>query len=284
MREPSLHIRENALILVLDKLRKEVELNKLSSKELAKRILYESRGISCNVRSIKITNERLERKATQIIVSSKTDSYLLSDLIFAMRKKKKHKGIRKITEGDREWAQLKKLASICIDFCNDFQLEKRAGFIAYLEIAFSKITSTRQYLTKFINMAETIAQEYEYVQEIISDDNPQETREIHDLYVEIISKRTGIPEPYDKQPDKYVFFKRVREVTDELDIPYHIYIEAQFEGLAWAESFPGPHQLVGDKAIERLNKYMYNKKIKRSDKNSKKQQSLEDVLKKLKNG
>lgn len=284
MRIPSLHITEDKLILVINRIKKDVELNKLSTKELANRILYESRGVSCNNRSIKITSERIEKKAKQLLRAGKKDTYLLADLIYNLRKKKRHKGIRKINEEDREWGQLKKLASVCIDFCNDFELERRKGFLIYLELAFPKITSTRQYISKFINMSESIAQEYEFIQEIQSDTNPTETREIHDLYVSTIARRTGIPEPYDKMPDKYVYFKRVRELTDEMDIPYDIYIEAQFEGLAWADSFPGPSQLVGDKAIERLNKYMYNRKLRRGARKENKKQSLGDVLNRIKNG
>lgn len=285
MREPSLHITEKKLVLVLDRILGDIQLYKVNTKELAKRILYESRGLSCNNRSIKITNDRLEKKAKQIITSSKSDAFLLADLIYKFRKKQKHRGVRRISEDDREWGQLKKLAATCVDFCNDFEMDKRKGFIIYLEIAFSKISSTRQYLSKFTNMYESIAQEYEFTQEIQADDNPTETREIHDLYVATIAKRTGIPEKYDKVPNKYVYFKRVRELTDKIDIPHDVFIEAQFEGLAWADSFPGPAQLIGDKAIERLNKYMFNRNMKRGSKGkAKKENTLSDVLKKIKDG
>lgn len=285
MREPSLHITEKNLALVLERVFGDDHILDINYKELAKQIVYQSRNLSCNNRVVKITNERLEKKTKQILVSNKSDALLLSDLIYMIRKKKKHRGIKKLVQGDKDWLQVKKLTEICIDFCNDFELEKRQGFITYLEMAFSKITSTRQYLSKFINMSEGIAQEYEFVQEIAQDENPTETREIHDTYINLIATRTGIPEPYDKNPSKYIYFKRVRELTDKLDIPFDIFLKAQFEGLAWADAFPEPNQLVGDRSMERLNKYMYNKKIKIKGKNVKKDKdTLSGVLKGIKNG
>ena len=40
-----------------------------------------------------------------------------------------------------------------------------------------------------------------------------------------------------------------------------IYIKAQFASFEWRDGVPDPIQMVGDKALERLNKYLYQNNI-----------------------
>src|SRR5690606_32101042 len=103
-----------------------------------------------------------------------------------------------------------------------------------------------------INMQESISSEYEYTEAILSDKDPKTTKAIHDLYTGLIMKNTNIDINYKNQPAKYIKFKEVNELTQEMNIPYEIYIKAQFDGLMWADSYPEPSQLIGDKALERL--------------------------------
>ena len=261
-RQPSLHITEINLSKVLAKLRGLSNYNKLSSKELAKLIVQQSKGISCNNRVVIVSNEKLERKTNKILKSSKEDTTMLASLIHMIRIKKKHRGIVKIDQDHREWGKLKELVQVSVQFCNDFQLEKKAGFIKYLELGFSRISSYRNYVHKLVDMSESIGNEYEANQQIEDDKNPRETLDIHNEYVSMISTRTGIQEDYRFKPLRYINFLKVREITDKLDIPSEIYIKAQFEGLAWASAYPDPTQLINDKAIERLNKYLFENKIK----------------------
>jgi len=280
MREPSLHIREKELALVLKDIKKFYDINKISTEKLATIILNKSKGKSCNNRLVIISNEKLNRKTNQVLKSKKEDASLLSSLIYMLRQKKKHRGITRIDQDHRDWPKLKKLALVCLDFCNDNNLDKKAGFIRYLQIGLDKITSYRNYIGKLLDMAESINQEYELLLQIQDDTNKPETQEIHDYYVSKISKNTGLSENYKNKPNKYISFIKVRELTDELDIPFDIYIDAQFEALAWANSFPDPNQLVGDKAMERLNKYLYENKIRKKGKKT--NDELKDALLKLK--
>lgn len=283
MREPSIHITESNLELVIDNIKDFHNIGKLSSKELAKLLVTKAKSKSCNSRVIIVTNDRLEKKTQKILKSSKEDANLLATLIYMVRKKKKHRGITKMTQDHREWGRLKDLTEVCIQFCNDFELEKKQGFIKYLELGFNKITSTRNYITKLVNMGETIATEYEALQTIIDDTCREESKEIHDYYVSIISQRTGIVETFENKPTKYLNFLKVRELTDELDIPSEIFIDAQFESLAWADSYPDPNQLVGDKAMERLNKYLFENKIRKGKSGkTKKKEDIKSAFDKLK--
>jgi len=261
-RQPSLHITEINLSKVLAKLRGYSNFNKLTSNELAKLIVQESKGISCNNRVVMVSNDKLERKTNKILKSSKQDTTLLASLIHMIRIKQKHRGIIKIDQDHREWGKLKELVQVCVQFCNDFQLEKKAGFTKYLQLGFGKINSYRNYVHKLVDMSESIGNEYEAYQELQDDTNPAETLEIHNEYVSTISTRTGISEDYRDKPLRYINFLKVRQITDKLDIPSDIYIKAQFEGLAWASAYPDPTQLINDKALERLNKYLFENKIK----------------------
>lgn len=283
MREPSIHITESNLELVINKIKDFHDIGKLSSKELAKLLVTKSKGKSCNSRVIIVSNDRLEKKTQKVLKSSKEDANLLATIIYMVRKRKKHRGITKMTQDHREWGQLKDLTEVCVQFCNDFGLQKKQGFVKYIELGINKITSTRNYISKLTNMGETIATEYEAVQTIQDDPRREESKEIHDYYVSLISKRTGIVETYENKPTKYLNFIKISEITDELDIPYDIFIDAQFEGLAWADSYPDPNQLVGDKAMERLNKYLFENKIRKGKSDeTKKKDKVKSAFDKLK--
>jgi len=282
MRDPSIHITESQLALVLKEVL-EVDNSpiKWEYDALAKAILYHSKNISINQRAISISNNKLDKKANIILSASKKDTVLLADIIYYTRRKKKHRGITKLSQNHKDWGQLKKLTKCCIEFCNEFNIDKRKGFITYVQMGFDNISSSRSYINKLINMQERISTDYEFVKILEDDDNPRETKKIHDLYVSIISNKTGILENYTKNPKKYINFLKIREVTDNMDIPIDIYLDAQFFGLAWADSYPEPIQLIGDKAIERLNKYMFKNKLKQNKKLKVKKKGL-DVLLRIK--
>lgn len=284
MREPSLHITEKNLAKVLANLGRQHNIRTMVSSQLAKLILRDSKRISCNNRVVVVTSDRLEKKTSKVLKSSKQDANMVASLIYMIRVKRKHRGLTKIDQNNRDWAKVKELAQVCISFCNDFGLEKKEGFIKYLELGLDKISSYRNHIHKLVDMGESISNEYEAIQNIRDDEHADETREIHDLYVGMISQRTGITEEYINKPLKYVNFMKVRELTDKIDIPSDIFIKAQFESLAWASAFPDPPQLVGDKAMERLNKYLFENKMRKGKGGKEKKSSnLKNGLLKLKN-
>lgn len=260
-RIPSIHIDEKTLTYIIGKIRQNYNLSETSDAEFARVLLEYSKGKAINHRSITVTNDRLEKKTSTLIKASKGDTNLLATIIYNYRIKNKHKGVKKITQDDKDWGQLKKLTKVCIDFCKTYQLSKREGFIKYVGMCLGKISSYRQLVSKMLNMEESIFAEYEVMRRIYFDPHSAETKAIHDYYVSLIYKNTGIKEPYTNKPLKYVYFMDVREITDELDIPYKIYIDAQFKMLEWTSSFPEPSQMVGPKARERLNKYLYENKL-----------------------
>lgn len=275
MRDPSIHIKESDLKKILSKHLEH------GYKDLAKIITKEAKQYSCEQRVVQVSTQYLEKKTKKILTSSKMDANLVSEIIHKIRLKNKHRGVKRIQEDSKEWGQVKELAKVCNQFSEEFDLEKREGYIKYIKYGMKKISSTRQIVTKLINMQESISQEFEFIHDISEDENPRETREIHDLYVDLIFKKTGLHEPLIDKPQKYVNFIKVRKLTDELDLPYDLYIESQFQGLEWTDNYPEPTQLVSEKARERLNKYLYKNKVKLNKKE--KESTTDNYINFLKN-
>lgn len=254
MRKPSIHIDIDTFASIVEK------LGKVDSSNIEEFFVI-ARKHSINHRSITISNDKVKRDIQRVVQSSKGDTSLMADLIYSYRIKLKHRGVKKITMNDREWFQLKELTKLANQFCEDFNLETREGFIKYIEIGLSKIQSFRGYISKLRNMYESISREYEALNDMINDNNKEATKELHDLFVNRVADRTGLYESFNNKPDKMVLFYKARVMCDELGVDYDTFIDSQFEALDWCNGIPVPESLIGDKAKERLNKYLYQNKI-----------------------
>ena len=253
-RDPSIHIR-------LSHFTKIIEEMGLSVKEFHL-LMSEVRKFSCDNRSVVVTNEKLKKDTQRLSNSNKGDASLLSDIIYSVRIKLKHRGINKIKESDRDWLNLKELTKLINEFCLSFNLDKRMGYIEYITIAFSKISSMHSYISKFITMYESICLEYEAKVILNSDTTPGKTKAIHDDYVSLISSKTGILEDFTTKPIKMLCFFKIKKKCEELNIEPETWIDAQFEALDYCNGLPSPENMASEKALERLNKYMYENKIK----------------------
>lgn len=281
-RQPSIHITQSKLEKILFEIM-DVESSPVNwnYKKLATEILKKASKQPLNSRSVSVSNDKLDKKVKQLVKASESDAMILSNLIYHMRRKKG--GIytkTKVDANSKEYGALKELTAICIEFCNTFQLEKRAGFIKYLELAIPKITSSLNFTSKLVNLAEKVYSIMEAEIIILEDEDSSETRDIYNTYCKLISEQNGLIINYDKDPTIYKHFVDVRKFTDEIDIPADIFLKAQFHGLTWASSYPEPNQLTGDKAMSRLSKYMFENKIKASTHKTG-EESFTDKLKKL---
>lgn len=254
MRKPSIHIDIDTFTYIVNRLGK-IDINNIEE------FFVIARKHSINNRSVTISNDKLKRDIQRVVQSSKGDTSLMADIIYSVRIKLKHRGVKRITLKDREWLQLKELTKLVNQFCNDFNLSTREGFIEYVELGLSKIQSFRGYITKLINMYESICREFESIKIIKEDDDPKATKELHDCFVSKVADRTGLYESYDGKPDKMVLFYKARVMCDELGVDYDTFIDSQFEALDWCNGMPVPESLIGDKAKERLNKYLFRNKI-----------------------
>lgn len=286
-RVPSIHTTEKELADFLEFIFEDTDVVR-NWKNIAKDFNLHVKNKKLNHRSIIITNDRLEKKANILLKASSSDTSLLAMLLFHMRRKTKALYTsKKIDKDSKDYTQLKELTKICVEFCNQFELDKKKGFTKYLEIALPKISSSLNYINKLINLNDKVIQIYESTLRIQDDVNVKLTREIHDKYVTLISNITGIRVPYDKDPTVYVGFISVSELLKEIKVDVDTYLKAQFEGLSWTDSYPLPQQLIGDNAMSRLNKFIYSNKSKNKDtlstSDSVKEDELTKKLLKLKN-
>ena len=249
-REPSIHITLSDF--------KEIA-KELGIDDVANEFFRMARKRAINSRSILVSNNKINKQVNNVLLANQGDAQMVADIIYATRIKLKHKGVRKINQGNlREWNNCKKLAGICNTFCQDFELPTREGFIKYIELGIKKMPDARALTTRLIGLQDSITEEFSAIKEIqeLSPKDKQTISQIQDFYVRQIADRTGIYEPI-KDPGKFTHFIRLYDFLNKKGWNYKEYIIAQFEGLAWCNGIPELSQLTSEKAISRYNKYLY---------------------------
>lgn len=257
MRDPSIHIT----LSTFEKLLQDLEVTHFPTEAF----FLMARKNSIDSRAVVASNKKTTKKLDNITLASHGDANLVANLIYATRIKLKQRGVRKITESNsREWNCCKQLADICNNFCNDFDLETRAGFITYIEIGLSRVTSNRNLVQKLISLADSISIRYEVAKEVkdyqCTGSIKKEVQDIYQYYVKYIANSTGIYEDFENDPEKYIHVCRVHELISERGWDYKDFINAQFEALSFCNGVPSLDNMYGDKAIERFNKYLYKNK------------------------
>lgn len=273
-RQPSIHISKRALYKVLKKVLPEDYSDK-QLKLLCKRVLQEGVKYALSNRSLNVTNQRLAKSTKGIQETETEDVKLFAHLLTLCRKKLRHRSIVQPGPGSKDWTLIQGIIPNVNNFCQDFELAKKAGYITYIELGLKKMSNF--YLTNFQNLHTAIANDYAAIEELQKDMTPLRTEKAHTIY----SKQCGqlaIIKNYSNEPSKMVYFKRVAEKAAELKISIEHYIAAQFDGLKWAKTIPDPQQLVSDAAINRLQKYIVKANLKEEITNA----DTEDVAKRIK--
>ena len=257
-RQPSLHISRQNLAKVLLKL--DICSSVQESKKLAYQILRAGKKYTLTSRKLYVKTKKVEKKTRKLVMSSTDDATTFSKLLHIMRKRAKHRGINIIKPGSRDWGMIKEVTSLALDFCLDFDLDKEEGFKMYCELGLAKMKKFS--LMKFNSSHQSICEEYSALQIIKDDEYPEQTTMVCKIYQQRLVEKSGIIMDYTKMPDKYIYFIEVVKICKELKVKPKDYIHAQFDGLEWANSIPDPMQLTGDKAIQRLNRFLiqHNKK------------------------
>ena len=254
MRDPSIHITRGTF----ERLLKDLEVPYFPTEAF----FLMARKNSVDSRAVIASNKKTNKKLDKITLASHGDANLVADLLYATRIKLKQRGVRKITESNsREWCYCKQLAGICNNFCNDFELETRAGFITYIEIGLSRVNSNRNLVQKLISLAESISIRYEISQEVkdylCTEAIKRGVQDIYQYYIKYIANSTGIYESFEDDPEKYIHVCRIHELVEAKGWDYRSYINSQFEALSFCNGVPSLENMYGDKAIERFNKYLY---------------------------
>jgi len=253
MRDPSLHITKSDLKKILKTLLPEKDEEKMADKIFKKARLYTPHS-----RKFVVTSKKSQTKAERISSSSIKDAELFSLILLHKRKSMKHRGLKQIKAGSRDWLIVKDIVNIANEFCETYELEKREGYIEFINIGIERMAKFM--LVKLLNMGTSIIDIYGFKKQLEQDDTPKQTEEIYKFYRSQIISKTGLFVDYSK-PEKYVYFLLVKNKANELGISGEEYIKAQFYALEWRNGYPDPIQLIGDKAIQNLNKYLYEKGI-----------------------
>lgn len=256
MRDPSIHITKHQFEKILSQL--EVYNFPIDA------FFVIARKEAINTRVVVVTNNKTAKKVSNILLASKGDAAFVADILYAIRIKLKHRGVRKINESNsREWANCKKLAEICNTFCEDFKFDTREGFIKYIETGLKRMTDYRNIMQRLLSMQENITNQVDAEIELSSLDKSEfeEVIKIKDYYFKKVASATGIYDGVDN-PEKLIHFLRLKTFLDERGWDPMKFIDAQFESLAWCNGLPEPSQMYNDKAIERYNKYLYKNKSK----------------------
>lgn len=264
-RVPSIHISLPALQKALRKLFKDIPFIEPDDWDRAGEKLFKIlKKYNLDHRSVVITNERMERKVIKILKAGKSETDQVCMMISMYRRNKKKTKLystKKITPEHKDYSKAKELTAIILNYAERYNLDFNKAIIQYLDYTVPKITSSLNFVNKLCNMEEMVIMLTEAQLELDNDKDIAETLAIRDFYDQKITEKTNIKQRT-TDPTDIVHFKLVSEITDELDIPYEIYVEAQFHGLNWTDTFPTPKQMVGDNATKRLQKYMFEKKIK----------------------
>ena len=230
------------------------------AERMGRKIVEKAKSLSLNSRNVYVTNDKLLKKADKVQLASRSNTGMFAQQLILIRRKLKHRGLQLIKPGTPDWINLKEVTKLATEFSNEFSMNIKQGYREYIETGMGMIKNFSIFKFKGIHAA--ICNRYEVLQEIREDSKPDSTELIHNYYLGIISEKTGLTQGYKAIPEKYVYFIRARKEADKLGIGLKDYIKAQFGAFEWKSGIPDPMQLVGVKAVERVQKYAYENGIK----------------------
>jgi hypothetical protein len=255
MREPSLHIGKQQL----DRLIREwIQTSKLAIKSegLVKYIFKNGRKYALRHRSILESSEQVIEKTSRLKNTPIATALEFSKLSTVIRKKKyKHTGVRLITQKDTaQWQHILIASSMAVQFCKDYKLKNREGFVIYLEAAIGMIKPFGFNRIKAYD--EKIRLYYEAQKEINNDENLVGTNTIYEIYQQRVLDKTGMVMNYATRPEEYVHFVRAAKIAKKIKVHPKHFIIAQFEQLDFTNGYPTPNQLSSFKAEERAVRWI----------------------------
>lgn len=217
---------------------------------------------SANTRAVLVKNKKTNKQVSKILLASKGDTYLTADIIYAVRIELHHRGVRKITENhSRDWNLCKEITNICNQFAETYEFSSaREAFITYIKIGFQRMgNNCRNHLQRLISMSDNIFTYYDSVREISQDDDKAATAKLYNMYYRKIADATGILETksLDDNPEAHLSFYQLRKMVEENGWDGEDFIDAQFEAMSWCNGIPEISNLIGQKAIDRYQKYLY---------------------------
>lgn len=256
MKDPSIHITYSQFLILIK------ELGLKVSGPKAKLLFQKARQISLDHRSVVVSNrKKLTEKLEHRVKATIGDTNLLAQTIYALRIKRKHIGVSKIKQSDSAWTVLKDLTNMVNEFCTQYELPTKAGFVKFVETGFNLMetynfknySNCHNFLKKNYDK---IINRYEADQALANDIDPRGTKEIYEAFNRRVIEMSGIYDNYTSNPFHYVNFLKARELADDLGVDYEIFMDAQFYALAFCHGIPNLEDLHGEKARQRLSQYL----------------------------
>jgi hypothetical protein len=244
----SLHITHPDFVKVLESV---IGKKRITPDEI-EQVFKKASKLQITSRSIDVKAYK-NNKLSNVALAKKTDGELFSHLLKVIRQSHKHRGVRMYNEGDPEWATIKKLSSEANAFCENNSLERVDGYKKYIQTAMPLMKSF--ILPRMLGLSSVIADTYEALEEIRLDDNKDLTARVYQRYLQVINEKTSIIPNYSKEPLQYKYFIECAQMCKQLRVEPLDFIKAQFEYLP---SVPYPSQLVGEKARNRVSRYLYD--------------------------
>lgn len=233
-------------------------------KGLANFIVDRSKSLAVTSRIILVSNNKLEKKAEKLKLANRSNTSKFAQLLLHIRRQNKHRGIQLSRPGDKDWLDIKEVCNIATEFSNEMGIKLEEGYKEFITIG---LTMMKHYsIYKFKSITNAIYSRYEATQEIGQDKTPDKTLEAHNTYLALISERTGFSQGYRDVPEKYQYFKKAKEEAIRMGVTIKTYIKSQFSAFEFKQSIPDPAQLVGHKAIERLQRYCFEHGIEMGNK------------------
>lgn len=255
-KDPSIHITYSQFLTLIK------ELGLKVSGPKAKLLFQKARQISLDHRSVVVSNrKKLTEKLEHRVKATIGDTNLLAQTIYALRIKRKHIGVSKIKQSDSAWTVLKDLTNMVNEFCTQYELPTKAGFVKFVETGFNLMeTSNFKNYSNCHNFLkknyDKIINRYEADQALANDIDPRGTKEIYEAFNRRVIEMSGIYDNYTSNPFHYVNFLKARELADDLGVDYEIFMDAQFYALAFCHGIPNLEDLHGEKARQRLSQYL----------------------------
>lgn len=176
----------------------------------------------------------------------------------------KHRNVKQILEDDKDWSTCKKIAENANLFCQEFGLVKDKGYREYVHTALKLLESKNQgfAVNRIPINHDAIVERYEALSQLngASEQEMEYATEAFEIYRSMILDRVGFCEDYSENPMQMVWFYRVAKKCLELNIEPIDFLASHFEAFDYFSSLPEPRNLLSEKTLTRLMKYMAKKK------------------------
>lgn len=226
--------------------------------ELVKFILIKASEHKLNTRKILASNGKVTEKLDKVISVRHDVTSDMNKAILLVKKSHKYQNVKPIKPGTKDYIALKTVAEKGYEFYKAYysKNEKRlTAFVEYLE-TFLKIN--KKLVLNFIpSRHDRICEYFESNIAIRKDQNPVITQRLIKDYNQRVITQTGtLFVDYTSIPNEYVKFVKAAEICKELNIPAEAYLQAQFDRFSFFNSIPEPKDLISEKALTAIQRYV----------------------------